>query len=97
MNLNLFHRLPIEIQSKIMFSGYLKNPLSLLIDDFIKEEEELKTKCFDIEKNTFIEKSFYNHLQDTGYFRIKLFSEEEVNELADLFYQLFILHDDDYI
>ena len=30
----LFDDLPIELKSKIMYSGYIRHPLAILIDDF---------------------------------------------------------------
>lgn len=67
--LDLFYNLPIELRSKIVYSGYIVHPLADIIKDIKKDIEifnDTNVNLLTLEKE---EPSFYNLLKTLGYLK----------------------------
>lgn len=59
--------LPIEIKSKIMYSGFIRHPTADIIRDFKKEHCGHIDQVYDFETECFKDLNFYDYLKDNGY------------------------------
>jgi len=82
--------LPEEIKSKIMYSGYIKNPTAVLIKCFMGECE-LWDYEYNLDSDKYEKSSFYDYLCDTKYLtslddiegEFFLFFPYDINEVVE--------------
>ena len=65
----MFNELPIELKSKIMYSGFIKHPVSIIFNDFLNDYCDLMHNSFCLEMITYKQEFLYQYLQDTYFLR----------------------------
>jgi len=84
--LELFYRLPIELRTKIMYSGYITSPTAEIIKNLKKETEEFNGRRFSLDTINYKRTTFYNILKELNYIRdTELLLEEEIFYLLLLY------------
>tara|TARA_S200002703_G_scaffold67100_1_gene58289 strand:- start:11785 stop:12072 length:288 start_codon:yes stop_codon:yes gene_type:complete len=67
--LELFYSLPIELRSKIVYSGYIIAPTSIIIKNLKKEIKEYNERRWSLDTMNYEEATFYNILKDLNYLK----------------------------
>ena len=82
MKLDLYYQLPLEIQSKIMYSGWIVHPVAKIFKDFYEEEKFYLFNQYDIENDRYIECDLYSYLKGI----------EFLKDTEEIFLELFVDH-----
>jgi len=77
----MYNDLPIEIKSKIMYSGYIIHPVATIFKEFYDETCYLINNEFNLETLQYNEISFYDYLYSINYFNKITFTMEDIEEI----------------
>lgn len=81
--IELFYNLPIEIRSKIMYSGYIVSPTAKLIKELKKEIKFFNERRWSLTTMKYEKATFYNILRELNF--LKEFNENELIYLLLLY------------
>jgi hypothetical protein len=73
--IELYYNLPIEIRSKIMYSGYIVSPTAKIIKDLTKEIKFFNERRWSLTTMNYEEATFYNILRELNF--LKELDDEE--------------------
>tara|TARA_R110000824_G_scaffold397009_1_gene599258 strand:- start:822 stop:1100 length:279 start_codon:yes stop_codon:yes gene_type:complete len=86
---NNWNKLPIELRSKIMYSGWITHPVADIIKEFIKETSYLNLCRYNLYKLMYDPLEFVDYLKETMYLK------ETKIDIHDLLVQIIMLHTQD--
>lgn len=89
----MFFKLPIELRSKIMYSGYIVHPVAKIMKDLIDCEKELWQSEINLDNLESVDFNFYEYLVNVNFFNIIGLTMEEIEELI---FSVHIFIDDDF-
>ena len=64
-----FVNLPIELKSKIMYSGYVKHPVAVIFNEFVADYCDLMHNTFCLETMDYKTITFFDYLIETGHLK----------------------------
>ena len=67
--IELFYKLPIEIRSKIMYSGYIVSPTAKIIKDLTKEIKFFNERRWSLTTMNYEKATFYNILRELNFLK----------------------------
>ena len=67
--IELFYNLPIEIRSKIMYSGYIVSPTAKIIKDLTKEIKFFNERRWSLTTMNYQKATFYNILRELNFLK----------------------------
>ena len=67
--IELFYNLPIEIRSKIMYSGYIVSPTAKIIKDLTKEIKFFNERRWSLTTMNYEKATFYNILRELNFLK----------------------------
>ena len=83
--IELFYNLPIELRSKIVYSGYIISPTAIILKNLKKEIKEYNERRWSLDTMNYEEATFYNILKDLNYLR-----DTELMLQQEIFYLMII-------
>ena len=82
--IELFYNLPIEIRSKIMYSGYIVSPTAKIIKDLTKEIKFFNERRWSLTTMNYQKATFYNILRELNF--LKNLDEILEQQILNMFY-----------
>jgi hypothetical protein len=84
--IELFYNLPIEIRSKIMYSGYIISPTANIIKELKKELKFFNERRWSLTTMNYEKATFYNILKELNFLKdTELLIEDEILYLLLLY------------
>lgn len=65
----MFYKLPIEIKSKIMYSGFIVSPTAKIIKDLTKEIKFFNERRWSLTTMNYEKATFYNILRELNFLK----------------------------